>query len=165
MTVTYLSMSAVRNAPGVSITATYRPSVASIAAVTRTDSVAAVGEVTSIFFYPSLCFRPSTKARNFIFPHRFFLKNISTHSAPFFCFFVSFPPLIGWNTTLSCICCISDLVAFITSFPNLFSPCFRFSCVKMRTMRLVKWSLGYLCSKLGWWRGRSLCLWDASHTH
>ena len=77
-------MSAFRKNPGASITATYWTSIALIYAVTRTHSVAAVGEVTSDFFDPSLYFRPSATARPLIFTHRFCFKNISTRSAPFF---------------------------------------------------------------------------------
>ena len=47
-------MSAMMNAPGVSITAISWPSISSIDAVTSTNSVAAVGELTSNFFDPSL---------------------------------------------------------------------------------------------------------------
>ena len=65
--ITSLSMSASRNVPGASITLSYRPSVASISALTSTDSVDAVGEVTSDLFNPDICFRPSATARPFIF--------------------------------------------------------------------------------------------------
>ena len=136
ITITSLSMSAVRNAPGTSITVTSWTSIALIYAVMRTDSVAAVGEVTSKFLSFSLLSSICVGAA-FYFLHRFCFKNISTHSGPFFCFFVSCSPLIGWNITLSCICCIYDLLSFIPAFTNLSSPCFRFSCVKTRTMRFV----------------------------
>ena len=137
ITITSLFMSAVRNAPGTSITATSRPSIASIAAVMNTNSVTAVGEVTSDFFYPDLCFCMSATARTFIFQHRFCFKDISTCSALCLWLLVSCLPLIGWNTTLSSICCISDFMAFIPSFPNRSSPCFRFSCINTWTMRFV----------------------------
>ena len=75
-------MSDVKNAPGASIIVTSRPYVASIAAVTSTNSVAAVEEGTSDFFNPSLCSCPSAAVRPFIFPHRFCFKNISACSAP-----------------------------------------------------------------------------------
>ena len=98
--ITSSSMSAVMNDYGASITAKYRPPVALIAMVMRTDSVTAVSEVMSDFFNPSLCFRLSATEQPFIFPHRFCFKNITTCSAPFFYFFVSCFPLIKWNTTL-----------------------------------------------------------------
>ena len=136
ITITSSSILSVRIAPVASITATSRRSVASIAVVTSTDSVAAVGEVTSIFLILLFAF-VRLRRRSLLFYRIIFFKNIRTRSAPCFCFFVSCSTLIGWNTTLSCICCISDLVTFIPSLPNIFSPCFRFSCVKMWTMRFV----------------------------
>ena len=130
-------MSAVRNNPGASITTTSCPYVTSIAAVMSTNSVDAVGEVTSDFFDPVLCFCPSAAAQPFIVSHLFCFKNISTRRAPCFWILVSCSPLIGWNTTLSCICCVSDFVAFIPSVPNHFSPCVRFIWVNTWTLRFV----------------------------
>ena len=88
-------MLAVRNYPSASITATSRPSITSIDVVMSTNSVAAVGEVTSDFFDPALCFRPSATARPSIFPYHFCSKNILTRSAPCFWILVSCSPLIG----------------------------------------------------------------------
>ena len=76
ITINSLSVSVVRNAPGESIMATSWISAASIYAVMSTKSVAAVGEVTSDFFDPDLCFRPSATARPYIFPHRFTSKTL-----------------------------------------------------------------------------------------
>ena len=129
-------MSAVRNAPGASITATSCSYAASNAAVMRTNSVAAIGEVTMdlfIFYFLFILLQ----LRGLLFFRFFLFQNISIHSAPFFCLFVSCSPWIRWNITLSCICLISDLVAFIPLLPNIFSPCFRFSCLKTWTMRFV----------------------------
>ena len=94
ITITSSSMSSVRNAPGAPITATSRPSVASVDAGMSTDSFAAVGKVMSDLFDPDLCFRLSATARPFIFLHHFCFKRISTRSAPCFWLLVSCLPLI-----------------------------------------------------------------------
>ena len=71
ITITSSSMSASRNAPDAFTTANSRPSAASIAAAMSTDSVAAVGEVTSDFLDTNICFCLSATARPFIFLHCF----------------------------------------------------------------------------------------------
>ena len=68
-------MSAVRNDPGASITATSRPSIASIATVVRTNSFPAVGEIIMDFFNPFIFFHLSVTARPFIFSHFFVSKH------------------------------------------------------------------------------------------
>ena len=163
MTITSSSWSSVRSPPGALMTATYRFYVASIAAVIRTDSVVAVGEVRSNLFDPFICFHLSATARPFIFPHIFFFRDISTLSALSFWILVNRSRFTRWKNTLSCICCISEFVAFVSSHPKHFRPSFKASCVNMCTRRLVYWSLGYLCSKFGWWRGKSPGLCHAYH--
>ena len=68
------SCGAVRNALGTSITATYRPWVALIDAVIKTDSVATVGEVASALTEFLRCFWPSATVCPFILPQVFFLQ-------------------------------------------------------------------------------------------
>ena len=157
-------MSAVRDAPGVYITATSQLSVVSISVVMSTSSVATVGEVTSDFFSPYLWFRLSVIAQPFIYLHRFLFKNIRICSSLCLWIMVSCSPLIRWNTTLSCICCIYYYVALIPSFTNIFIPWFRFSCVNTWTMRFVYLLLWYMWSKLVCRHVHCPCLQESCHT-
>ena len=90
ITMTFSSMSAVRNAPGASITENSRFSVASISSVMSTNPFAVVGEITSDLFDTDLCFCMSATARTFIVPHHFCFRKISTCSAPCFWLLVIF---------------------------------------------------------------------------
>ena len=143
MTITSSSGYSFSNTPGASMTVTSWFSAASITDVIRTDSVAAVREETSNFFYMFLFFRLSAMARPFIFPHILFLffSNIINCIAPRFCFLEIHLPFTRCKTTLSCICCIYDFVGFIPSLLKHFRPSFRVTCIKICTRRLVYWSL------------------------
>ena len=74
------SMVACRKAPGMSIVATNRPSIASSRHVAINAGVDKVGDDDSALVICSRCLRPSAHPRPLIFPLRFRLRNIRYES-------------------------------------------------------------------------------------
>ena len=77
---------------------TPRPSCASTSAVINTESVATVGEAASY------CFLKSPQSRPFMYPLRFYFRNISDATASALCFLASLFASAGEKNYRTYIC-------------------------------------------------------------
>ena len=105
--ITSSSMSADRNSPRMSNTATSWPSYVSMVAVISTDSRDTVGDVASYLSETYRCFRPSVHALPFMVTSLFYFINRRYSKAYVFCCSVMSAAYSGFKVSFICICIIS----------------------------------------------------------
>ena len=117
---TILSISVMRNIPGISTTATSRSLAILMHDVIRIASRDTIGDITSLLFNPYRCFWPSTHWRALMDKSIFSFSNSRCSSAAIFSSSLIWYESRGKNAYLMCNLSISFDISYSDFFPHFF---------------------------------------------